>query len=89
MTVDLDKNSTLPINEAVLKGVMPGMAQVVDAPITIPLGDALLRRYKDFERTLLLPYNQEEELTAVSAGVLVNKLKQFAAGTGPCRHAGG
>lgn len=56
---------------------LPQMLTTPDTDIVIRFPPELMKEYKRFERTLFL---DQHEITAVSAGVLVNKLLQFASG---------
>lgn len=48
--------------------------------VNSPLDGELLKTYKKFERDMLLKLSDEDMVTAVSAGVLTNKLLQFCSG---------
>jgi SNF2 family DNA or RNA helicase len=51
---------------------------VEDVEIAMPT--ELRRQYKDFEREAILQVKEDKHITAVNAGVLVNKLLQFTSG---------
>lgn len=52
----------------------------IDNIINIKLPDKVLDKYKEFSKYLVMELDNEEEITAVSAAVLTNKLLQFANG---------
>lgn len=52
----------------------------IDNIINIKLPDKVLDKYKEFSKYLVMELDDEEEITAVSAAVLTNKLLQFANG---------
>lgn len=56
------------------------MPKRIDNIIDIKLPDKVLDRYKEFSKDLVMELDNEEEITAVSAAVLTNKLLQFANG---------
>lgn len=53
----------------------------VDNIVNVPLPTMKLKAYKRLEREFLLELAENDTITAVSAGVLVNKLLQFASGS--------
>jgi SNF2 family DNA or RNA helicase len=52
----------------------------IDVNVKVPMPDAALKRYQDFERTLLAELEDGEVIEAMTAAVLANKLLQFANG---------
>ena len=52
----------------------------IDVNVKVPMPDAALKRYADFERTLLAELEDGEVIEAMTAAVLANKLLQFANG---------
>lgn len=52
----------------------------IDVTVKTDMPPPALERYKDFEKTLLAELEDGSEIEAVSAGVLANKLLQFANG---------
>lgn len=52
----------------------------IDVTVKTDMPPSALERYKDFEKTLLAELEDGSEIEAVSAGVLANKLLQFANG---------
>lgn len=56
------------------------MPERIDNIIRIKLPDKTIKKYKEFSKDLVMELDNEEEITAVSAAVLTNKLLQFANG---------
>lgn len=56
------------------------MPKRIDNIIRIKLPDKTIKKYKEFSKDLVMELDNEEEITAVSAAVLTNKLLQFANG---------
>lgn len=52
----------------------------IDIVKKIDLPPKIMQKYKDFERSLVMPIGDENEITAVNATVLIGKLLQFANG---------
>jgi SNF2 family DNA or RNA helicase len=52
----------------------------IDVSVKTAMPDAALKRYQDFEKTLLAELEDGEIVEAMTAGVLANKLLQFANG---------
>ena len=52
----------------------------IDNIIRIKLPDKIIKKYKEFSKDLVMELDDEEEITAVNAAVLTNKLLQFANG---------
>ena len=61
-------------------------AGVVDLPevtynnIEVPLGPAVLKKYKEFEKEKILELSEDKAVTALNAAALVGKLLQFSNG---------
>lgn len=53
---------------------------LIEIPVDVEMSTADYKKYLKFERDLLLPITEEEEITAMTAGVLSNKLLQMANG---------
>lgn len=54
--------------------------ELIEIPVEIELEAKDYQKYKQFERDLLLPISEDEDITALSAAVLSNKLLQMANG---------
>jgi len=54
--------------------------ELIEIPVEIELETKDYQKYKQFERDLLLPVSEDEDITALSAAVLSNKLLQMANG---------
>lgn len=54
--------------------------ELIEIPVEIELETKDYQKYKQFERDLLLPVSEEEDIEALSAAVLSNKLLQMANG---------
>lgn len=52
----------------------------IDQAVRLEMSPELRKQYNDFERNLVLSLDDEEEITAMNAAVLTNKLLQFANG---------
>ena len=52
----------------------------IDHYIKVRLDEGIMKKYRDFEETLMLELIQGQEITAVNAAVLSGKLRQFANG---------
>ena len=52
----------------------------IDHYIKVGLDEEIMKKYNDFESTLILGIKEREEITAVNAAVLSGKLRQFANG---------
>jgi SNF2 family DNA or RNA helicase len=52
----------------------------VDVDMNLHMSDKLLKQYKAFEEEKILELAEAEEITAVNAGALYTKLRQFAGG---------
>lgn len=56
------------------------MPDFIPTVINQPLEGKLLKEYKSFEKQMIMDVNKESQVTAMSAGVLSNKLLQFCSG---------
>lgn len=52
----------------------------MDHIVNAELSEDVMKKYKQFERDSILPLSDDEAITGVSAGVVTNKLLQFANG---------
>lgn len=56
------------------------MPDLVDVQVDVALSERELSRYKEFEKEKYLEFANGSEITAITAGVLINKLLQYSNG---------